>query len=345
MFSDLHKVHNVHNPGSMKEWQKEISKFAHPVIRKSIGQMINTIIPYFVLWGLMIYLVRHGFSFWILLPLILAAAILLVRVFIIFHDCCHSSFFTSRRSNTVVGYITGILTFTPFELWRRSHIQHHATAGDLDRRGLGDIWTMTVEEYGMASGLKRFAYRMVRNPFIMLGVGPVAMFLLLSRFPNKGANKDERRSVLITNLALLAIVLLASWAIGFRTYLVIQLPVILIAGALGIWLFYVQHQYENVYWARHEVWEPVRAALEGSSYYRLPRILQWCTGNIGLHHIHHLRPRIPNYNLQPCYDTFPVLQSVRPLSIFGSLKSLWLNLWDEQQKKMVSFRSLRQLAV
>lgn len=343
MYYDSHKVQSTHM-SSLKECQKEISKFAHPVIWKSIGQMSNSIIPYFALWGVMIYLVRNNFSFWIILPFILMAAILSVRIFIIFHDCCHSSFFVSRRLNTLVGYITGILTFTPFEQWRRSHIQHHATAGDLDRRGSGDIWTMTVEEYRTASGLKRLAYRIVRNPVIMLGLGPVAMFLVLSRFPNKGANKDERRSVLITNLALLAIVLLASWTIGFGTYLAIQLPVILIAGALGIWLFYVQHQFENVYWARHDAWDPVRSALEGSSYYRLPRILQWCTGNIGLHHVHHLRPRIPNYNLQPCYNAFPVLQSVRALSIFRSFKSLWLNLWDEQQQKMVSFHLVKKIA-
>jgi len=199
---------------------------------------------------------------------------------------------------------------------------------------------MTLEEYRAAPWRTRIAYRLYRNPLIIFGLGPAVSFLIAQRFFSKGSKRRERVSVLVTNLAILAIVVLASLTIGFWTYLVIQLPIILVAGSLGIWLFYVQHQYEGVYWARDEAWNFVKAALEGSSYYRLPKVLQWFTGNIGLHHIHHLRPRIPNYRLQECYDQVPAMQAVQPLTIGKSLKSLRMNLWDEQQQVLVSFRSL-----
>jgi len=268
------------------------------------------------------------------------AAALLVRIFIFFHDCCHNSFFASHRANTVLGYIAGILTFTPFDDWRRTHGVHHASAGDLDRRGVGDVWTLTVNEYRQASGWKRLAYRFFRNPLFMLGPVSVVLVLVVQRFPSKGAKKKQIYSVLLTNVAILAILGLAGATIGLPAYVMIQLPILLIAWAAGMWLFYIQHQFEGVYWARHEKVDTLLVALNGSSYYRLPPLLQWFTGNIGLHHIHHLRPRIPNYNLQQCYDETPSLQAVTPLSIRRSLKSLWMNLWDEEQQKLVSFRSV-----
>jgi len=321
-------------------WHQAIARYAQPDQRKGIWQLVNTFVPYLGLWVLMIYTVKTGVSYWITLGLAVVAAALMVRIFIFFHDCCHGSFFASPRANTVLGYVSGILTFTPYHSWRRSHALHHATAGNLDRRGVGDVWTMTVEEYRAAPRKTQIAYRLYRNPLVMFGLGPVGSFLISQRFPPKGAGRRERLSVLVTNLALLAIVVLASLTIGFWTYLLIQLPIIVIGGALGIWLFYVQHQYEGVYWAREEAWDFSTAAFEGSSYYKLPRVLQWFTGNIGLHHIHHLRPRIPNYNLQACYDQVPAMQAVRPLGIGKSLKSLRLNLWDEAQGQLVSFRSL-----
>jgi omega-6 fatty acid desaturase (delta-12 desaturase) len=301
---------------------------------------VNTFVPYIALWALMVYFIRAGFSYWLTLPLIVLAAALQVRIFIFFHDCGHGSFFASPRANTIVGYVTGILTFTPYHDWRRAHAKHHATAGDLDRRGWGDVWTMTVEEYLAAPRVKRLAYRLFRNPLLMFGLGPALIFLVTQRFPHKGAKKREINSVIITDLAILAIVIVASLTIGLRTYLLIQLPILLIAGVFGLWLFYVQHQYEGVYWARHEVWDPIKAALQGSSYYRLPKVFQWFSGNIGLHHIHHLRPRIPNYSLQRCHDAIPAMQEVQPLGFLESLKSLRMNLYDEKQKRLVSFRSL-----
>ena len=224
----------------------------------------------------------------------------------------------------------------------RSHAGHHATAEDLDRRGIGDVWTMTVAEYLAASKRQQRAYRLFRHPFVLFVLGPPVLFLIIQRFPHKGAGKRERNSVILTDLALLALLGLASVTIGLRAYLLIQVPVMALAGAIGVWLFYVQHQYEQVSWARHEDWNPMQAALEGSSYYRLPKVLQWFSGNIGLHHIHHLRPRIPNYNLQQCYEDTPELQAVDPLTIRCSLKSIFLNLWDESEHKLVSFRSLKR---
>jgi len=322
-------------------WYRALSAYEQPNRGKAVWQLLNTFGPYIALWALMVYLVRQGYSYWITLAFAVVAAALFTRIYIFFHDCCHRSFFASPRANRILGYIAGILTFTPYEDWRRAHAVHHATAGDLDRRGVGDVWMLTVTEYLAAPPRKRFAYRFLRNPVVMLGLVPAALSLILHRFPHKGAGKRERQSVIITNLAILAMIGLASVTIGVGTYLSIQLPIMLMAGTVGVWLFYLQHQYEGVYWARHQDWDPMKAALEGSSYYRLPKVLQWCTGNIGLHHIHHARPAIPNYNLQQCYDDVPVLQAVEPITLRKSLQSLRMNLWDEHEQKLVSFRSMK----
>jgi len=323
------------------KWYRALSKYEQPNLRKAGWQLLNTLVPYVALWALMIFLVRQGYSYWITLAFAVVAAALLIRIYIFFHDCCHGSFFASHRANRILGYISGILTFTPYEDWRRAHAGHHATAGDLDRRGVGDVWTMTVAEYLAAPTRTRLAYRLLRNPFVMFGLAPAGLSLILHRFPHKGAGQRERRSVMITNLAVLALIGVAGSTIGMGTYLSIQLPILLMAGTVGVWLFYVQHQYEGVYWARHQDWDPMRAALEGSSYYRLPKVLQWITGNIGLHHIHHARPGIPNYNLQKCCDDIPVLRAVEPMTFRKSLKSLRMNLWDERAQKLVSFRSVK----
>ena len=328
---------------SRPDWYQDVLRYQQPDLGKAIWQTVNTFVPYIALWVLMVRTVQLRASYWVTLALAVVAAAFLVRIFIIFHDCGHSSFFASRRANTVLGYITGILTFTPYEDWRHSHGVHHGTVGDLDRRGTGDVYTMTVDEYRAASRLKRLAYWLYRHPLVTFGLGPGFVFLITQRFPHKGAGKRQRFSVYLTNLAILAIIALASLTIGFRTYVLVQLPIMLIAGAAGVWLFYIQHQFEGVYWARHDEWDPWRAALEGSSYYRLPRVLQWFTGNIGLHHIHHVRPRIPNYNLQRCYDEVPAMQAVKPLTIRASLKALRFDLYDEKRKKLVSFGSLKAL--
>ncbi|HLK57968.1 MAG TPA: fatty acid desaturase [Chthonomonadaceae bacterium] len=334
-------------PGELKnqvvqsQWYRALAKYEKPDVRKAIGQLFNTFIPYIALWVVMVWIIRQHLSLWFLCPLVALAAGLLVRVFIFQHDCGHGSFLASHKANRLLGYLCGVLTFTPYDDWKHEHAAHHAAAQDLDRRGMGDIPTMTVEEYRNASLLKRWYYRLFRHPFFLFLVGPAIQFVIVHRFPHRRAGKRERMSVLITNLALVSQVLIASWTIGLRTYLLIQMPIIVIAAAMGVWLFYVQHQYEDTYWAPHEDWDPIRAALEGSSHYRLPKILQWFSGNIGLHHIHHLRPRIPNYHLQQCYDEIPELQKARSLTLWESLRCMGLNLWDEQNRRLVSFRALR----
>lgn len=322
-------------------WLRALRPYGRADARKAVTQMANTLLPYIALWAVMIATVQAGLPYVVTLLVAIVAAGFLVRIFIFFHDCCHGSFLPSRRANRIFGYLTGILTFTPFEQWRYSHATHHATAANLDRRGTGDVWTMTVEEYRTAPWSKRVAYRVFRHPLVMFGLGPLLSFVISQRFAPKEANRRARYSVAFTNVSLLLILVLGWATIGLRAYLMIQLPVILVAAMMGIWLFYIQHQYPEVYWARDEAWDPVRAAMEGSSYYRLPRWLQWISGNIGLHHIHHLRPTIPNYNLQACYDAVPEVQTVKPLTLSASLQCLGLALYDEDHRRLVRFRDVR----
>ena len=326
---------------SKPSWYRDLACYAHSSFRKSLWQIFDSFVPYCMLWMLMVQSVQRGYSYWITLILAVVAGGIMVRIFILFHDCCHGSFFASRRANTILGYVSGIVTFTPFENWRYAHNLHHATAGNLDRRGVGAIWTMTKEEFLAAPIQTRVAYRIYRNPLVLLGPGAALLFLFFQRFTSAGGGKKERNSVVFTNVAILAVVVVASLTIGFRTYVLIQLPVVVAGGALGLWLFYVQHQFENVYWARDGACAPLRVALEGSSYLKLPRVLRWFTGNIGLHHIHHVRPNIPNYNLQRCYDEIPQLQAVKAITIGTSFRLLRLGLYDERQQKLITFRSLK----
>ena len=323
------------------DWMKAIAAFSRSDTRKAVWQLINTLVPYLGLMALMTVSVALDWPYFVALLLAVPAAGFSLRIFIFFHDCCHDSYFASRRANRIVGTITGILTLTPFDAWKRSHNIHHATAGDLDNRGTGDIWTMTVDEYLGASRLKRLGYRLVRNPFFLLLVVPFWLSIIAYRIPNPREGRAAMASVMLTNLALALIVTAFALTVGWKTYLMVQVPVTLIAWSIGVWLFYVQHQYEDAYWEHADRRSPIDAALKGSSYYKLPGWLQWFTGSIGLHHIHHLRPRIPNYHLQACQDTVPALQSVKPLTIRKSLRSAALNLWDEANGRMVGFRAIR----
>jgi omega-6 fatty acid desaturase (delta-12 desaturase) len=315
--------------------------YAVPDGRKAAIQLTDTLLPYFGLLFLMYLTVRAGAPVGLTLALALPAGLFLVRAFILFHDCCHGSFLASRRAMGAVGSILGVLVFTPFADWRHSHGVHHSSAGNLDRRGVGDVWTMTVAEYRAASRWRRFLYRAYRHPAVLFGLGPFFVFLVGNRLAAKGAGPAQRRSVLLTNLAIAAVAVGASLAIGPRAYLLIQLPVLFVGALAGIWLFYVQHQFDPSYWARSADWQSLAAALEGSSWYKLPKFLQWFSGNIGLHHIHHLLPRIPNYRLQDCLDAVPELHLERPLTIARSLAAVSLSLWDEAAGKLVAFRSLR----
>ena len=273
-----------------------IRKHQNPETWRSWWQIVNTLVPYSILFYLMIRSLEV--SYWLVLALSVPAGGLLVRIFIIFHDCGHGSFFRSQRTNTVLGYIMGILIFTPYHHWRHKHAVHHATSGDLNRRDTGDVWTMTVQEYLEASRWNKLVYRLFRNPFALFIFIPLFLFVVTQRFAGRTAGKRERQSVYLTNLALLGIMLLAIVTIGFKTYLLVQIPALFISTVVGVWMFYVQHQFEGVYWERHENWDYVAAALDGSSFYKLPKVFQWLTGNIGFHHVHHLSPRIPNYFLE-----------------------------------------------
>jgi acyl-lipid omega-6 desaturase (Delta-12 desaturase) len=306
-----------------------------------VWQIANSVLPYMALWCLMLFTLRV--SVWLTLPLAVLAAGFMVRIFIISHDCGHGSFFPSRRANDILGFITGVLTFTPYYHWRWEHALHHGTSGDLDRRGTGDVWTLTVQEYLAASRWKRFAYRFTRNPVVLFGLAPLAMFFVKQRFPAAKAPRRERHSVAWTNLALLGVGVGMSFLFGFKAYILLQALVMTIAGTAGIWLFYVQHQFEGVYWQRNESWDYATAALQGSSFYKLPKVLQWFSGNIGFHHIHHLSPRIPNYHLEKCHRAEPLFQTVKPITLFGSLKSLTFRLWDEQRQRLVGYRALRAI--
>ena len=324
-----------------QDWKSIVAKYQNPQRAKSVGQLLNTLIPYAFVWYAVVQCLN--ISFWLVLPLILIAAGLLVRIFIIFHDCGHGSFFKSQKANNFWGFITGVLTFTPYQYWRHDHAIHHSHAGDLDHRGVGEVWTMTVEEYLNASRWKRIRYRLVRNPICLFIIGPVILFLIVHRFPSGKSAGRERKSVHLTNFGIFTMTVTMSFFIDFKTYLLIQLPVLMVAASAGIWLFYVQHQFEGVYWQRNERWDYVTEALKGSSFYKLPKVLQWFTGNIGFHHIHHLSPRIPNYSLEACYKENPLFQKIKPITLLASLKSLAFRLWDEQHNRLVGFGYLRKL--
>jgi omega-6 fatty acid desaturase (delta-12 desaturase) len=327
-----------HNNTSIwPDWFPAIAAFRKSDNMKASWQLLNTIVPYLVLWYLMIRSIQLDYSYLITLILALPAAAFLVRIFILFHDCVHGSFFKSKRTNTFIGYLLGVLVFTAFEEWRFIHLRHHGSYANLDSRGFGDVWTMTLTEYQNSSEFKKYLYRLYRNPGVLIGLGAFFNFFLHNRIPDLRVKRKERMSVVLTNLLIIAVALVAAEIMGWQVYLLIQVPVLWLAGAAGIWLFYVQHQFEGGYWARKGEWKPLRAAMEGSSFYKLPSILRWFSGNIGYHHIHHLNPLIPNYCLKKCHESIPALQAKTPLTMLDSLSCSNLKLWDESLQKMVSF--------
>jgi omega-6 fatty acid desaturase (delta-12 desaturase) len=318
-------------------WSGVLWKFKQPSLLKSSWQIGNSLLPFCALWYLMYQSV--AWSYWLTLLLAVPTAGFLVRLFIIQHDCGHHSFFRSRRTNDVVGGILGVFTLTPYYSWRRSHSRHHASSGDLSHRGHGDVWTLTVDEYLKLTYFGRLRYRLYRNPFFMFVLGPSLLFIIWQRF-TFGIPRNwrrERQSVHITNLGLVVVLGVAWCTSGIPMFIMVHLPVVMLAAAIGSWLFFVQHQYERAYWQPHENWDFNRSAIDGSSYYRLPRILQWFTGNIGFHHIHHLESRIPNYNLPICYASVPEFRQAVTLGLWDSVKCARLKLWDEIHQRMVTF--------
>ena len=320
-------------------WRKIVAKYQQPSLAKSIWQITNTMLPYAGLWALMHITMMRSWPLTIALAAL--AGLFLVRVFIIFHDCGHGSYFRSKKANNIVGFFSGLLTFTPYRHWRWQHAVHHGSSGNLDQRGIGDVWTMTVNEYLNAPRWERFCYRLTRNPFVLFGLIPLGLFLFYQRVAYSSASQRDRRSVHLMNVSILAFVAGMSALFGFWNYLWIQLTITAVSGTLGVWLFYVQHQFEDTYWRSGEEWDYTHAAMKGSSFYKLPKILQWFSGNIGYHHIHHLSSRIPNYSLERCHNAEPDFQQVPELTLRTSLKSLRLRLWDEESQKLVGYCHLK----
>jgi omega-6 fatty acid desaturase (delta-12 desaturase) len=318
-------------------WQKIVATYARPDLRKGLWQTANTLIPYFVLFYMALRSVE--ISLWLTVPLCILTAGFMVRTFIIFHDCGHGSFFKSQRANDWLGVVTGILTFTPYYRWKHYHAIHHATAGDLDRRGAGDVYTMTVQEYLAAPWWIKVGYRVMRNPLAMFLVGPMLMFVIVERIP-PAKGKREIASVWWTNLALAVMVTAMGLGFGWRAYLTVQMLVLFLGATAGLWLFYVQHNYEGVYWERHGQWDYVKASLQGSSFYKLPAVLQWFSGNIGFHHIHHLGAKIPSYNLARAYRENPLFH-IKPLTLRSSLNCLKWRVYDEANRRLAGWEVLR----
>jgi len=320
-------------------WRESLAPYAKPDLARSVFDVATSVVAYLALTAVMY--MALDVSLLLVLVLAVPAAGALVRTFIVFHDCAHGSFLPWRRANHWLGIACGLLVYAPFHIWRHEHAVHHASAGDLDRRGRGDLETLTVAEWVALSRTKRLAYRTFRNPLVMLGLGPIWALMIEPRLVPGSARARFGRTIIATNIALAVLLGGLCALVGWRAVLVVQLPTAMLAGAAGIWMFYVQHQFEDVYWERKEDWSYAEAALRGSSYLKLPRFLQFVTGNIGLHHVHHLSARIPNYNLQRAHDENPVFHDVPQLNFWDGVRALQLKLYDEDRARMVTFRETR----
>ena len=316
-------------------WQEALAAYADPSMSRGLLEVATSALPYLGLSVAMYFTL--GISPLLTLALAILAAGFLVRVFIVFHDCTHGSLFPSKAANARVGAVLGLFVLSPFRRWRHDHAVHHATSGDLDRRGVGDIITLTVPEYQARSPRGRLAYRLIRHPLVMFGLGPVFAMIVGPRLVARGARPRMRNSVLATDAALAVIVGALCWLIGWQDFLIVWAPAAMLAGSIGIWLFYVQHQFEDAYWEGGKEWSYSDAALRGSSYLKLPKVLQFFTGSIGLHHVHHLNARIPNYNLQRAHDATAVFASVPTLSLLDGLRAVRLKLWDPEAGRLVTF--------
>jgi omega-6 fatty acid desaturase (delta-12 desaturase) len=322
-----------------RHWREAMAPFAQPVRWRTMADIATSLLPFLALWAVM-YLALDV-SYLLVLAIGLLASGFLLRTFILFHDCTHGSLFESKRANTWGGRIFGLFVFQCFANWRHNHALHHGSAGDLDRRGSGDVPTWTVEEYFERPLLSRLGYRLFRNPAVMFGVGPLWSLVIGPRIW-AGSKGRLRNSILLTNLAVAAMVGGAMLLFGWKEVLLIEAPLVLFAGTAGVWLFFVQHQFEDVYWESSEKWSYQAAALRGSSYLKLPQPLRFFTGNIGLHHVHHLSSRVPNYRLQEAHDALDVFRDVPVLTFRSSLRCTRLKLWDERTNRLVTFREGRE---
>ena len=318
----------------------DLDRYARSDLGRSLLALATSVVPFIGLWVLMYFSLQV--SYLLVLALAIPAAGFLVRTYILFHDCAHGSLLPGRRANAWLGSVLGLMVFTPFARWRYEHVVHHATAGDLDRRFVGDVPTYTVAEYEAWSWPARLGYRLYRNPAVMFGLGPIYAMLLEPRWAYPSAAPRIKRSVWATNLALVLVIGGLCWLIGWRDFVLVEAPFVWLAGGAGIWLFYVQHQFDHTYWQRSPEWSYEDAALRGSSYLQLPKVLQFFSGNIGLHHVHHLNAKIPNYNLQRAHDGESIFHSVPRVSLGDGLRATRLKLWDEDAARLVTWRQVRR---
>jgi omega-6 fatty acid desaturase (delta-12 desaturase) len=324
-------------------WREALAPYAKPHLGRSLLDVATSVLPYLALSVAMYEAL--SVSYLLVLVIAIPTAGFLVRTFVLFHDCSHGSFLASRKANLWLGTVLGLFVYSPFLRWRHDHAIHHATSGDLDRRGGGDVRTLTVSEYDALPSRARLGYRLFRNPLVMFGIGPIVALLVGPRIVARSARPRMRQSVLGTNVALAVLIAALCWLVGWSDYLLVQAPTLLLAGSAGIWLFYVQHQFEDAYWESAETWTYADAALRGSSYLKMPKVLQFFSGNIGLHHVHHLSARIPNYNLQRAHDENAIFHEVPTLSLADGLRAVRLKLWDEKDRRMVTFAEARRGAL
>jgi acyl-lipid omega-6 desaturase (Delta-12 desaturase) len=320
-----------------RTWMARLAPYRQADNRRAIWEVAVTALPFAGLWIAMAILAQY--SWWFAAALAIPTAGMMVRLFMIQHDCGHNAMFTSRRANDWMGRVLGVLTLTPYDFWRQSHALHHAGSGNLDRRGIGDIDTLTLAEYRARSWFGRLKYRCYRHPIVMFGIGPAYLFLLQQRLPVGAMTRGVMpwASTMSTNLAVVAVSAVLIWAMGFGSFLIVHLPVVLIGGSIGVWLFYVQHQFERTFWEHDPDWSHPVAALHGSSYYDLPKPLMWLTGNIGIHHLHHLSSRIPFYRLPQVLADHAEFKSIGRITLRQSLACVRLTLWDEEKKRLVPF--------
>lgn len=322
--------------------RSKVKPYAQANAVKASIQILNTVIPYLVLMTLMMFMIEIKIPYYFVFLLTIPSGFFLVRIFILFHDCTHLSYLKSKKSNFIMGHLLGVLVFTPYSIWQSDHNVHHGSVGNLDKRGTGDVWTMTVKEYVESSRIKKLIYRLYRNPVFLFFIAPFFLFAVLNRLPSRKFNtKKHQLSRIATNLMILSIFALIFFTFGIKHYLLTQIPVLYIASVSGVWLFFIQHQFEDVYWQHHDDWDFVEAAIKGSSYYKLPWLLDWMTGHIGYHHIHHLNSRIPNYNLKKCYKAIKGVEKEKTITLIHSFRLSLLKLYDEKKGRLITFKEAK----